>query len=101
MFVRYKSGTRYVCAHFQRQRGLPLCQNLPAAAVDQAVVRAFFDVLSPMELDVYAKIVATAQQEQESVGKTRAQQLERLGYQARRPVQLSRSRGTQQLERLK
>jgi DNA invertase Pin-like site-specific DNA recombinase len=83
MFVRYKSGIRYVCAHLRRLRGLPLCQYLPAAPIDDQVVRAFFDVLSPAELDVYAQVVTAAQQQEQAVQKARLQQIERLRYQAR------------------
>lgn len=83
MLVRYQSGIRYVCAHLRRQRGLPLCQYLPAAPIDGHVVRAFFGVLSPAEVDVYAKVVAATRQEEEAVRKARDQQLERLRYQAR------------------
>jgi DNA invertase Pin-like site-specific DNA recombinase len=83
MFVRYKSGIRYVCAHYRRQRGLPLCQYLPAAPIDDRVVRAFFDVLSPVELDVYAKVVAAAGEQEAAAQQARSQQVERLRYQAR------------------
>jgi len=83
MFVRYKSGPRYLCAHLRRQRGLPLCQILPSASIDDQVVRAFFAVLSPAELDVYAQVVAATQQATTAVQKARSQQLDRLRYQAR------------------
>jgi len=83
MFVRYKSGIRYLCAHLRRQRGMPLCQYLPATPIDDHIVRAFFGVLSPVELDVYAQVVAAAGQEEAAVRKVRSQQLERLRYQAR------------------
>lgn len=83
MFVRYKSGIRYVCAHLRRQRGLPLCQYLPAASIDDHVVRAFFSVLAPAELDVYAQVLAATRQEAQAVQKARSQQVERLRYQAR------------------
>lgn len=83
MFVQYKSGIRYLCAHQRRQRGLPLCQYLPAARIDDHIVRAFFNVLSPAELDIYAQVVAASRQEQAAVQKARCQQVERLRYQAR------------------
>jgi DNA invertase Pin-like site-specific DNA recombinase len=83
MFVRYKSGIRYVCAHLRRDRGLPLCQYLPAAPIDDHVVRAFFAVLAPAELDVYAQVIAATRQETQAVHKARSQQVERLRYQAR------------------
>jgi DNA invertase Pin-like site-specific DNA recombinase len=83
MFVRYKAGIRYVCAHLRRQRGLPLCQYLPAEPIDAHVVGAFFDVLAPAELDVYAQVVAATREQEQAVQKTRSQQVERLRYQAR------------------
>ena len=84
MFVRYKSGIRYVCAYLRRQRGQPLCQYLPASPIDDYVVRAFFGVLSPTELDVYAQVVAATQREEQAVQlEARSQQVERLRYQAR------------------
>ncbi|HLJ93786.1 MAG TPA: recombinase family protein [Gemmataceae bacterium] len=83
MFVQYKAGMRYVCAHLRRQRGLPLCQYLPAASIDDHVVGAFFDVLSPTELDVYAQVSAATREQEQVVQKARSQQVERLRYQAR------------------
>jgi DNA invertase Pin-like site-specific DNA recombinase len=83
MFVRYKSGMRYVCTHLRRQRGLPLCQYLPATPIDDHVVQAFFGVLSPAELDVYAQVVAATRQQEQAVQKARTQQVERLRYQVR------------------
>jgi DNA invertase Pin-like site-specific DNA recombinase len=82
MFVQYKSGIRYVCAHLRRRRGLPLCQYLPAAAIDHHVVNAFFEVLSPAELDVYARVVAASREQEQAVQKARSQQVERLRYHA-------------------
>jgi DNA invertase Pin-like site-specific DNA recombinase len=82
MFVRYKSGSRYLCSHLRRQQGLPLCQYLPAAPIDERIVRAFFDVLAPAELDLYAQVVAATRQQEEAVRKAQSQQLERLRYQA-------------------
>src|SRR5262249_18599178 len=88
---RYKSGSRYLCAHLRRQQGLPLCQYLPAAPIDEHIVRAFFDVLAPVELDVYAQVVAATQQQEEAVRKAQSQQLERLRYQ----VHLAERKSTQ------
>lgn len=54
MMVQYHHNTYYLCNHLRQQYGVPVCQNIPADPVDQAVIQAFFDALSPVELDVYA-----------------------------------------------
>jgi hypothetical protein len=46
------------------------------------VVEAFFQALSPVELDVYARALAAQQQADQQIERARAQQLERLRYQA-------------------
>jgi DNA invertase Pin-like site-specific DNA recombinase len=82
MMVRYAGATRYLCTFFHRQSGAPFCQNLPAEPVDGAVVEAFFEALSPVELDLYEKAMAGRQEMKDEVEHARRQQLERLRYQA-------------------
>jgi hypothetical protein len=55
MLVQYKGATRYLCNALRQQYGVPVCQNLPADPIDDAVVEAFFQALSPIELDAYAQ----------------------------------------------
>src|SRR5213594_2985937 len=55
MVVQYKGGTRYLCTYLRAQYGVPVCQRIRAAAVDAAVVEAFFAALAPVELDAYAR----------------------------------------------
>jgi hypothetical protein len=81
--VQYKGRPRYVCNYLQQKYGVPTCQNLPADTLDAYVVQAFFDVLSPAELDLYDKAVSALRQDDEQVQQARQQQLERLRYQAR------------------
>lgn len=82
MMVQYKHGTLYLCNALRQKYRVPVCQNIPAAPVDVAVVEAFFQALSPIELDAYARAVATHQQRVEQIELARAQQVERLRYQA-------------------
>src|SRR5262245_29783491 len=83
MVVQYKNGTRYLCNYLRQHYQVPVCQNLPADPIDDWVVGAFFDVLSPAELDLYGKAVEALRQDGEQVRQAQQQQLERLGYQAR------------------
>lgn len=82
MVVQYKTGTRYLCNYLRQQYGVPVCQYIPADPVDDSVVSAFFQALSPIELDVYARAMATHKQSEEKVERAHQQQLERLRYQA-------------------
>jgi hypothetical protein len=59
-----------------------VCQYSAADPVDTRVVDAFFQALSPVELDVYAQALAKRQQQAERIAKAHAQQLERLGSEA-------------------
>jgi hypothetical protein len=61
---------------------VPVCQNLPADWIDAAVVDAFFQALSPIELDVYARAGVAPRHADEETEHARPQQLERLRYQA-------------------
>ena len=83
MVVQYKGGTRYLCNYLRQQYRVPVCQNLPADPIDAHVVAAFFEALSPVELDLYDKAVAALQQDDERLRQAQQQQLERLRYQAR------------------
>jgi DNA invertase Pin-like site-specific DNA recombinase len=83
MVVQYKKGTRYLCNYLRQQYQVPVCQNLPADPIDAYVVSAFFDALSPVELDLYSKAMTALRQDDEQVRQTQQQQLERLRYQAR------------------
>jgi hypothetical protein len=82
MMVRYSGASRYLCTFFHQQYGAPFCQNLPAKPVDAAVVEAFFEALSPVELDLYEKAMAAREKVANETEHARQQQLERLRYQA-------------------
>jgi hypothetical protein len=59
-----------------------VCQYIAADPVDTRVVAAFFQALSPVELDVYAQALAKRQQQAERIAQAQAQYLERLRYEA-------------------
>jgi hypothetical protein len=61
---------------------VPVCQYIAADPVDTRVVDAFFQALSPVELDVYEQALAQRQQQAERIAKAHAQHLERLRSEA-------------------
>ena len=83
MMVRYTGATRYLCTFYHQQYGnAPFCQNLPADPVDGTVLGAFFEALSPVELDLYEEAMAGREKMKDEAQHARQQQLERLRYQA-------------------
>src|SRR5436190_2641231 len=82
MVVQYKNGTRYLCNYLRQQYHVPVCQYIPADSVDVQVVEAFFQALSPVELDVYAAAVATQQATSGQLAHAHQQHIERLRYEA-------------------
>lgn len=81
MMVQYHHNTFYLCNHLRQQYGVPVCQNIPGDPVDRAVIEAFFQAISPIELDVYERAWASHQQSVDQALKARRQQIERLRYQ--------------------
>ncbi len=77
----YIGATRYICNFLRQQYGVPVCQYIPADAIDAHVVNAFFEALSSVELDAYTQAVKAAQQTDEAMSRAHCQQLERLRYQ--------------------
>jgi hypothetical protein len=61
---------------------VPVCQDIPGDRVDLNVVEAFFQALAPVELDVYARAVATQQVTQDQLEQANQHHLERLRYAA-------------------
>jgi DNA invertase Pin-like site-specific DNA recombinase len=82
LVVQYKGGTRYLCTYLRQQYGVPICQRIPADAVDTHVIEAFFQALAPVELDAYAQAVARYQALNDQLDHARCQQLERVRYEA-------------------
>jgi DNA invertase Pin-like site-specific DNA recombinase len=82
MVVQYKDSPRYICNYLRQQYGVPVCQYIPADAVDACVVEAFFLALSPVELDIYARAAAAQKEADEQIVNAHSQQLQRLRYEA-------------------
>jgi DNA invertase Pin-like site-specific DNA recombinase len=82
LVVQYKGGTRYLCNFLRQKYRVPVCQHIPGDAVDPRIVQAFFQALSPVELDVYSRAVAAQQHTTEQVSHAHQQHLERLRYEA-------------------
>lgn len=82
MVIQYKGGTRYLCNYLHQQFHEPICQHLPADAIDAKVLEAFFAALSPVELDAYSEALAARSRAQSTVARAQAQQVQRLRYQA-------------------
>ncbi|HET8630570.1 MAG TPA: recombinase family protein, partial [Thermomicrobiales bacterium] len=80
--VVYRPQAQYRCVELRRRYGGPLCQTIPAAPVDARVVAAFFAALQPAELDLYDRALREQHAAAERVAWARAQQLERLRYEA-------------------
>lgn len=83
MVVQYKKGTQYLCNYVRQQHGTPVCQRIPGNPVDIEVVKKFFQVISPIELDAYTKAITLQTQADASIQKAHLQQLERLRYQVK------------------
>jgi DNA invertase Pin-like site-specific DNA recombinase len=79
--ISYKNGLSYVCSQQAKQLGEPTCRHFPGQVVDEAVVDAFFQALSPVELDVYARALAAQKEQSSQVAQAQQQQLKRLRYQ--------------------
>jgi DNA invertase Pin-like site-specific DNA recombinase len=82
MMVQYQHTTYYVCNHLRQQYDAPVCQTIPGDPVDRAVIEVFFQALSPVELDLYARACTAHQQSLDQARQAREQQVERLRYQA-------------------
>lgn len=82
MVVEYKRSPRYICNYLRQQYGVSICQNIPANTIDAQVIEAFFQALSPIELDAYAQALAVRQELATQIDHARQQQLKRLRYEA-------------------
>ena len=80
MRVIYKDQIRYQCSYLWQERQAPICQNVPAETIEEAVVAAFFEAFSSVTLDAYADAVAAEKAENQSLDQAQTQQLKRLRY---------------------
>lgn len=81
MCVQYKGGTRYICNQLRQQTGTPVCQYVAGDAIDDQVVRWFFEVLSVAEIDAAGELLSAADEDHLKILSARRQQVDRLRYQ--------------------
>ena len=82
LVVQYKGGTRYLCNFLRQKYRVPVCQHIPGDSVDPSIVEAFFQAISPIELDVYSRAIAAQQATTTQIAHAQHQHLERLRYEA-------------------
>jgi DNA invertase Pin-like site-specific DNA recombinase len=82
MMVQYKSGPEYLCNYLRQQYQVPVCQRIPSPPIDTCVVQAFFQAISPIELDAYEQALQTQAEIAQQARQAQAQQVDRLRYQA-------------------
>jgi DNA invertase Pin-like site-specific DNA recombinase len=80
MVVQYKKSTRYLCNYHRQKNQEPVCQYLPANPIDRYVVNAFFEALSPAELNLYEKALETRHSQRANVDAAQERELQRLRY---------------------
>lgn len=78
MLSQYKQGARSLCTALRQHYHVPVCQCMPADAVDQHVVERFFQALSPVEVDVSAAAVTAPEAPFEQLEQAQQHHLERL-----------------------
>jgi hypothetical protein len=77
------SHAQYVCAALNRAFGAPSCLHLPAAAIEAAVVAAFFEALAPAELALLDEVLAAQQTDHARLAQQYADRVTRAEYEAR------------------
>lgn len=82
MVVQYKGGPEYQCNFLRQQYLTPVCQRIASQPIDDFVVQAFFQALSPVELEVYEQALKSQAETAQQAQQAQRQQLERLRYQA-------------------
>jgi DNA invertase Pin-like site-specific DNA recombinase len=82
MLVQYKKGNQYLCNALRQQYQVPVCQRMPADPIDGQVIDAFFQAISPLELDAYEQALTIEKEAEKKVDQAQQQQIERLQYQA-------------------
>lgn len=82
MVVQYKGGNQYLCNYLRQTQGVPVCQRIPADHIDAQVVQAFFQALSPIELDAYEQTLTAQRETDQKIKQAQALQLKRLRYEA-------------------
>ncbi len=85
MQVIYKDNRfQYVCNLYQSHQAKPNCQHIGGRPIDEAVVREFFHVLRPAEIDALESVNAKQAEHQRELERHLEQEVRRLEYAAKR-----------------
>ena len=85
MQVIYKDNRfQYVCNVYQSHQAKPNCQHIGGRPIDEAVVREFFQVLRPAEIDALESVNAKQAEHQRELERHLEQDVRRLEYAAKR-----------------
>ena len=85
MQVIYKDNRfQYVCNVYQSLHAKPNCQHIGGRPIDEAVVREFFQVLRPAEIDALEAVNAKQAEHRRELERHLEQDVRRLEYAARR-----------------
>jgi DNA invertase Pin-like site-specific DNA recombinase len=79
----YKPTPRYVCTAMPKVYGGSACLSLEGAAIEAAVIGAFFEALQPAELDLLEEVLAAQRADHERLHRHHAEQVTRAEYEAR------------------
>ena len=85
MQVIYKDNRfQYVCNLYQSHQAKPNCQHIGGRPIDEAVVREFFHVLRPAEIDALESVNSKQAEHQRELERHLEQEVRRLEYAAKR-----------------
>jgi DNA invertase Pin-like site-specific DNA recombinase len=76
-------SSSYLCDRGYAEGAVHLCQSMTARPVDAAVVAAFLDAVSPLQLEVALRVVDQIEQERAALRRQWELQLEQARYEAR------------------
>lgn len=83
MKVSYKPRPRYLCDALNHTHAAAMCLTLDGAAIEEAVVDAFFAALAPAELDLLEDVLAAQRADRDRLRQHHADQVARAEYEAR------------------
>jgi hypothetical protein len=81
--ARERRSSAYLCDRVYAEGAAHLCQSMTARPVDAAVVEAFLDALSPLQLEVALRVMEQIDQERQALRRQGELQLEQARYEAR------------------
>jgi len=76
-------SSSYLCDRAYAEGAAHLCQSMTARPVDTAVVEAFLDAVSPLQLEVALRVLDQIEQERHALRRQWELQLEQARYEAR------------------